>query len=376
MHVAFLAPLPPPRTGQSLCDEAVAEHLRGVHRVQVIATSKGELRQGAGSIRHLPATLRQVGRILAAAVASRRSGADVFYHSPSQTTIGHLKDLLVLAVLGGRRHRVVLHLHGGGFGPVLRGRLAALSSRLFGEVGAAIVLGPSMAGQLEGIVAADRIRTIANFAEDDLFVDPAGIAERWNGDRVRVLLIGSLFRSKGWPAVVEAAGRFAASGSERFEFVIAGGSPHEEELAEVTAAAERLANLEYVGELAGAARAEELARAAVVVVPTRYPWEGQPLVILEAYASGAVVVATDHAGIGDVFEPGVNGPGLSGESAGDLAEELVAALDGLERDRPASVAIAAANRVAADRYDRSTFVRAVEQVLVDVSAQGRPTTSR
>lgn len=40
---------------------------------------------------------------------------------------------------------------------------------------------------------------------------------------------------------------------------------------------------------------------------TRYPNEGQPISILEAMGNGMMIVTTDHAGIPDIVEDGVNG---------------------------------------------------------------------
>jgi glycosyltransferase involved in cell wall biosynthesis len=40
-----------------------------------------------------------------------------------------------------------------------------------------------------------------------------------------------------------------------------------------------------------------LEQAHVLVLPTWYPWEGQPLSIIEAMAYGTPVISTEHAGI-------------------------------------------------------------------------------
>ena len=42
-------------------------------------------------------------------------------------------------------------------------------------------------------------------------------------------------------------------------------------------------------------------------MPTRYPNEGQPISILEAMGNGMFIITTDHAGIPDIVEDGVNG---------------------------------------------------------------------
>mgnify|MGYP000702411530 FL=1 len=42
-------------------------------------------------------------------------------------------------------------------------------------------------------------------------------------------------------------------------------------------------------------------------MPTRYPNEGQPISILEAMGNGMFIITTDHAGIPDIVEDGING---------------------------------------------------------------------
>ena len=64
------------------------------------------------------------------------------------------------------------------------------------------------------------------------------------------------------------------------------------------------------------------AAAHVFCLPTYYPYEGQPLSILEAYASGCVVVTTNHSGIRDVFKPEENGYEVEKKSAESIAQVL------------------------------------------------------
>lgn len=48
-------------------------------------------------------------------------------------------------------------------------------------------------------------------------------------------------------------------------------------------------------------------------MPTRYPNEGQPISILEAMGNGMFIITTDHAGIPDIVEDGVNGIVINNE---------------------------------------------------------------
>ncbi|MBW8003473.1 MAG: glycosyltransferase family 4 protein, partial [Planctomycetes bacterium] len=60
----------------------------------------------------------------------------------------------------------------------------------------------------------------------------------------------------------------------------------------------------------------------VFCLPTYYRYEGQPISIIEAYASGCVVVTTDQGGIGDIFKNNKNGYEVEKESIEDLVDKL------------------------------------------------------
>jgi glycosyltransferase involved in cell wall biosynthesis len=98
----------------------------------------------------------------------------------------------------------------------------------------------------------------------------------------------------------------------------------------------------------------------VLCLPTSYPYEAQPLVILEAYAAGCAVVTTNHAGIPDVFTPGENGIRVP---AGD-SEAVASALVELANDRAAAGDYALRNRVRADHFTRDAHVAAVRRIIL------------
>ena len=73
----------------------------------------------------------------------------------------------------------------------------------------------------------------------------------------------------------------------------------------------------------GKSKEELLAQAHVFCLPTYYSYEGQPISILEAYASGCAVLTTDHSGIFDIFTPGMNGWQVRPQSPESIVEVLV-----------------------------------------------------
>ena len=63
----------------------------------------------------------------------------------------------------------------------------------------------------------------------------------------------------------------------------------------------------------------------VVRLPTRYG-EGIPRILIEAAASGLASIASNHPGCLEIVVQGVTGQILFGQSEGELARELSAAI--------------------------------------------------
>ena len=80
--------------------------------------------------------------------------------------------------------------------------------------------------------------------------------------------------------------------------------------------------------------------------------EGQPISILEAYASGCVVITTDHGGIKDIFRNNVNGFEVKKGSSISIKSTLVSKLN----QSTSLLDIALANRMfVKSKFRKSTF---------------------
>ncbi len=89
-------------------------------------------------------------------------------------------------------------------------------------------------------------------------------------------------------------------------------------------------------------------------------FEGQPISILEAYASGCAVITTGQHGIRDVFADGVNGFEAAAGSVGSIAAALTRARDNVDRLRQMALVN---RRTAAERYRNANFTAAVAHIL-------------
>src|SRR5262249_9313925 len=105
--------------------------------------------------------------------------------------------------------------------------------------------------------------------------------------------------------------------------------------------------------------------------PTYYAYEGQPLSILEAYASGCAVITTDHSGIFDTFVPSVNGLAVEKRSSSDLVAAIRRAVSSPETLHT----MAQTNLRTAERYYRASsytasMMRVVHSLAPSESAIG------
>lgn len=186
-----------------------------------------------------------------------------------------------------------------------------------------------------------------------------------------VLFVGKLVPKKGISVLVDAVRRLRDERSD-VRLLLIGGGPLE---AEIRAQVERL-GLNDVVELVGWVKNDELPShyraAAVVCVPSiqdaHGETEGTPVVLQEAMASGALVVASRSSGITDVIRDGVNGWSVP---SGD-APALAAAISGaLALDEPARERIRAAARETAGGHSWERVATRFLETFAESAARAR-----
>lgn len=296
---------PPPVHGVSAYSLAISEKLksRGYRVVQVSLGTRGDF----SSIEKF-----RIGKVLGDLVAIisafvralvlRAQGWRVFlYFTPSQYGAAALRDSVV-AVFGKYVfHRVVGHLHGCRWhdsaskpGVVAKAmKLAAHSSDLY------IALGESYAKEL----ASQRlVKTLGVNNGTDVhlsFVKQRSLQK----DRIRLLFLSNLLRSKGLWLAAEAAKQLWIQG-HHVELVCAGTWVYEDEKRQFyDEFRDPLDN--GVISIFGFANAEKketlLKESDFLVLPIPNAFEGQPLSIIEAMAFGLLPIVTPNGGIPDLF---------------------------------------------------------------------------
>ncbi len=367
MKVLFIATLPPPVTGQSVASQALLEQLNeDGHMVCTINLSKNTFRQGVSSLSRIVEVLGLIWRTFKAG-----RDFDAVYLTTSESLAGNLKDMLLLTAIGRLRSRTWLHLHGGaGMRKLLAIRtdwVGRLNYFFLKRVAGVIVLGDRLTSIFDGYVEAERIRVVKNFAADNLFLDERLTADKWSDSSIlRVLFLSNLLEGKGHSDLLKAIRKLTPEMRSRFFFDFAGGFESVVDEALFKSEIADLPKVKYHGVVHGEVKQSLLAKAHIFCLPTFYPYEGQPISILEAYASGCIVLTTDHSGIFDIFTPGKNG----WEIRPRCPESIVAALQDLAAATVDLKKIAYQNRKEADLlYTRKAHLHTLYAEL----DWGRPT---
>jgi glycosyltransferase involved in cell wall biosynthesis len=120
--------------------------------------------------------------------------------------------------------------------------------------------------------------------------------------------------------------------------------------------------IDFVGSAGPSAKAELLNSADVFVLPTYYPYEGQPCAILEAMSAGLPIITTNAGCIAETVIHGLNGFIVEQKNPGAIAESILL----LYRDpmRRAKMGAASRERFLAN-YTIDRFSDRVAQVLTE-----------
>jgi len=307
MKILFIAPLPPPITGHSLASQTLLEELQKHYFVDVVDYNKGTLKQGLNSPKRVIEILKMLYDIWI-----KKRNANVIYLTISQTLVGNIKDLLIYSICFKKLPKMIIHLHGGGIKKLIFDKykiLYILNKFFIRNLGGVVVLGNSLATIFKDMISEERIYVVPNFADDSLFLNEEEILEKFkNMNPLRILFLSNLIPGKGHEELLEAYSSLDKDLQKFIRIDFAGDFESEVQKGKFLDKIKRIEGVKYHGVVYGEKKRELFSNAHVFCLPTYYYYyEGQPISILEAYASGCVVITTNHGGICDIFTDGENG---------------------------------------------------------------------
>jgi glycosyltransferase involved in cell wall biosynthesis len=367
MRILLIAPLPPPISGHSLASEVLLDDLSKSHNVEVVNLSWDCSTNG----RAVSNRVFEVAKILTH-VWRKRKDPGVIYFTISESLLGNVKDLLIYLVCWKSLSKMYIHLHGGSIKRLLFDRhtlLSYLNKTFIQRLAGVIISGEAHLPIFNQIIPQKKIHIVPNFASNDLFVSEEQIIEKFSKDQpLRILYLSGLERKKGYTELADAylkldgklkgsiqidfAGRFYDSEADKKVF-----------LEKINGAGQ----IHYHGVIDNSQKRKFFLDAHIFCLPTTH-LEGQPISILEAYASGCVVLTTCPPGILDVFTAGVNGFGIRNGSA----DSIKMALEKVFENPKGLLKIAINNRRTAGEKYRTTSFNARLRAIIETPISPLP----
>ena len=329
LSILLIAPLPPPLTGQSIASHAFYQDLQQPRlKIKLVNLSKQSFRTGFNSL----GRLAEIAGVIFGVIVGRPT-TNQTYLTVAESVAGNLKDLLIYMCLLGRLNTTYIHLHGGaGMRMLLSHRhplLRFMNGVFLKRLGGVIVLGDRLASIYDNLVPPDRLHVVKNFAPDDTFISLSQLRKKIDANQpIRILYLSNLLPGKGYFDLLTAIKSLPLSILQGLQIDFAGGFETDIDRSNFLEAIKYVPQVKYHGTVTGERKRQLLEQAHIFCLPTYYPYEGQPISILEAYASGCAVITTDHSGIYDIFSPGINGVSVEKKSP----ESIAAAISSLVTD--------------------------------------------
>lgn len=365
-RVVVVAQGPPSRGGISTFATTLVddEELARTFEMSLLNTCREEERAaGTWSIDNLRHAAEDAVRTF---VAARR--ADVVHVQTALMPTLPLVRALVLCLaarLGGAA--VLCHVHSG---RVNSGQQEAFAPRwhqrllLRGLSQCDAVLTVSLAGAdaLRPLVGRTLVEPVDNAVPTSTFV-----TSTLDGRPPKLVYVGTLSMRKGLADLMAALELLAGRGGPGYRLEVVGGSAEvgEAEAEQLRDAVRRAGHeLALVGSRSAAQVREHLRTADVFVLPSH--WEGQPIAILEAMATGLPVVVTSVGANAQVVRDGVEGFVVPPHDPPALADALARVLADEELRRRLG---AAARARAVERHDTAQLRLRMTEVLSRVTAR-------
>lgn len=267
------------------------------------------------------------------------SSCKTYYSTMSTSLFGFIRDLLMVTFAKINNKRTILHLHGGGFeefyekSPKLFKLLIRFNLKNTDRI---IVLGELLK---------DQFYCVGDFIHEKLVVVPNGLTlgvsepirrvkSIKNIRSKEILYLSNMMPTKGYKDLIKAIELLKNKGFDDIHLNLCGGfyDAKTEENNEIKSEKDLLIYLKnlglenlitYHGEVLGDYKKEQLERAHLFILPTYYPWEGQPLSIIEAMAFATPVISTYHKGIPELIENAQSGYFVKARSPEQIASAII-----------------------------------------------------
>lgn len=319
--ILIIGPFPNPITGNSLANQILYEGLSKNNKLELdrVNTSLPFFDEKIGklSLNKLMYNLKFYFKLYKVFKVS------VVYITPGQSFLGVVKYAPFIFTSKICFKKIVIHVHGNYLNTmyskanVIKKRISKL---ILSQANKGIVLSESLRKNLKPFLKDKDIYVVHNFFEDELINNVEEKIKNKSLDNLKILYLSNLMEEKGVFDFLEAL-QILKEKSIKFNARIAGNIDvrHKSKVYEYLDKLKR--EVEYLGVVRGKEKKELLLWSNIFVFPTYYKMEGQPIALIEAMATGNVILTTQHAGIPDVISI-KNGIFIDKKSPKDIVEKL------------------------------------------------------
>ncbi|HFS67518.1 MAG TPA: glycosyltransferase [Flavobacteriia bacterium] len=295
--VLLIGPMPKPINGVSICNELIVNKLNHFD-IAVIDTANKSFNEKAGSF----SLQKVVTGIKPYFKLFKIINKDIIYMTIGQTFYGVLKYYPFFLFSKLLRKEVIIHIHGNYLGKQytqLNGIKKKFFKHILNKADKGIVLSESLIPNLSPFLAINRIYVLYNFVEENLVNVAIERIQNKDVSQLKIVFLSNLMTEKGILDLLDALQKLTEN-NIHFTAKIAGNmDANIKDI--VTKKINKNPNVNYLGVVRGEEKKELLLNSNVFIFPTYYQMEGQPIAILEAMATGNIVLTTKHAGIPDIF---------------------------------------------------------------------------
>lgn len=338
--------------------KALLDALTVDHHVEVVDFSKQGFKEGVDSLKRVFEIIKILKKIW-----HKKKNVDAIYLTISESFAGNIKDLFIYLICFRYLSKIYIHLHGGSIKRLLWDRyepLLKVNRAFIKKFAGVIISGHAHINIFDTLIPLPKIHIVPNFAPDYLFLTEKDIKKKFSRiPPLRILYISNFIPKKGYNELVDA---FLSMNNDlknnvRIEFA---GRFDSESLRKTFL--EKIAGfrqMTYHGVVDDIQKKRLFSQCHIFCLPTAF-FEGQPISILEAYASGCVVLTTGKSGICDIFTHGRNGFEIQEKSANSIKLSIENIFDTPE----SLIQIAITNRrLASQKYKMSTYTSALENII-------------
>jgi len=359
MKILIIAPLPPPFTGNSLPFMKIIENINIKYEIETINTSK----------KNKTPFFSVIGRVFFLfkvfyKIYIHNKKFDKVYLSISESHGGNIRDLIIYFICKERLNSFYIHMFGGAaMEKILKPKntlLYKLNKKYISQFAAVFVEGQFQKNFFKNVISENKIFVVPNFAEDSLFVTQKEISNKFKDtSKLRILFLSNMLYGKGHIELIDAYLAMSESNQKKIKLDFVGEVISQKKL--FFSKIKNHENVTYHGPLFGNQKVKLFKSSHIFCLPTYYPYEGQPFSIIEAYASGNVVITTDHSGIIHIFKDGLNGFLVEKKSIHDLTQLITKIL----RDVKSLEKIALNNlNYCKDKHRETKFIETIKCVLL------------